>query len=277
MPTPLSLQEFSSTDIFQGALCIAPPSTNTLNLIDYAADIVAEVFDCALDSIVVADDAESLGKYVNLAKCVKSKFTNSGTTKEILESLILEKYSCFRDVEGGIFYDVPRLRIIPPSRIISSGISYNYRPHRDTWYGSCQEQINHWISVANVSSESTFFIAPSFFRKSIQNSSETFDLDRWAEKYRPAATLDIKTETRPHPMPIEAIEETEFLLLNLPVGWEVAFSTQHLHGSYPNTTLKTRISIDYRVVIPSLAELAPENIDSKATGDYYKDMLKIST
>jgi hypothetical protein len=214
----------------------------------------------------------NIDEFVQKATATKSLFTNHKKTKALLSEVIHERYSNYTDHE--LYYDVPRVRIIPNSNFLKSGISYNYQPHRDTWYGGSQDQINHWIAVANVSACSTFFIAPSLFNEIIPNSSHEFDLDEWDKKYRNAARLSIKSEMRPHPVPLIEIPLDKKLGFDLEKGREVCFSGHHLHGSLENSTEMIRISIDYRVSLPNINLKPPSNIDDKSKGDYKKYMIK---
>jgi len=47
-----------------------------------------------------------------------------------------------------------------------------------------------------------------------------------------------------------------------------------VHGSSENVSTKVRVSIDYRVSIPSLPLSPPKNIDSLATGNYLDFMTR---
>jgi hypothetical protein len=242
-------------------------------LISHAIDAINNFFPSEEYNITIDDNEASIKNFVAKATSLKSFFTNDSFTLQLLEDCIREKYS-FAD-EYDIYYDLPRLRVIPNSNIINTGISYNYLPHRDTWYGSGQGQINHWISVMNVTKNSTFYIAQKYFAVPIDNSSSNFDLDVWDKVYRPAASLSMKNEERPHPKPLNSIPEADKEAIVLDPGEEVVFSTQQLHGSCKNTTDKTRFSIDYRVHMPRFENIYPVNVDCLATGNYYKYLKKL--
>ena len=124
--------------------------------------------------------------------------------------------------------------------------------------------------------DSTFYVSPSHFSRVIENNSEIFDLDVWDTKHRKDATQSMRKEERPHPIPLEALPDSSRMAVVMPRGHEFCFSGHHLHGSLPNTTKSVRLSIDFRVSIPSLSRLAPKNIDSRATGDYQKYLIKLA-
>jgi hypothetical protein len=168
-------------------------------------------------------------------------------TIKLLKALILERYKLHEN--DSLLFDVPRLRIVPNSSFLSSGISYNYKPHRDTWYGAGQDQINHWMTLANATENSTFYIAPCYFSREINNNSEIFDLDEWDSKHRPRAESNVTTEERPHPIPLTDLDMIDRYNIVIPRGSEVVFSGQHLHGSAQNTRSLVRFSNDYRVCL----------------------------
>lgn len=255
--------------LFFGELFLHPCNDASNRLVAHAKEVAHKAFGGI--PCLNGNSETELKEFIEKAEKAKSSFTNSSIIKEILEELILTRYEA--SVKN-LFYDVPRLRIIPNSSMLKSGISYNYLPHRDTWYGSGQEQINHWLSVSNVTKESTFYIAPKYFLQAVPNNSEVFDLDIWDSSHRKAANSSIRTENRPHPTPTQVIPNDEKLAVVIPPGYEICFSGHHLHGSLPNVTTEVRLSVDYRVSIPSLLRQAPTNIDCRAKGDYLKFMVK---
>lgn len=260
-------------DIYDGSLTIAVGVPESMALVQHAKNIVEDIFQNQID-LIGTEDFSDVQQFVQKAKQAKSKFTNDSLTREILVELIKKRYS--QTNSTGLLYDVPRLRIVPNSDFLSSGISYNYKAHRDTWYGGGQEQINHWMPVANVTPNSTFYITPEYFHKPIGNNSEIFDLDEWDTKYRTLAEQNIGEENRPHPVPTEALSDDKNYYILLPIGTEFVFSGHHLHGSGKNTTNKVRFSVDYRVDPISSSEYHPPvNLDSRATGNYKKYMAEV--
>ena len=248
---------------------------------DANRQLVSWCIHCAneyLGDVISSDNIFDIDKsyFVSQATSCKKFFTNSPQTRAILEDLILRRYCDYRAFD--LFYDVPRVRIIPNSDYLKSGISYNYQPHRDTWYGGGQDEINHWISVMNVTAKSTFFIAPQFFNTNVLNSSETFDLDHWDSKYRPMASSsdNLISEQRPHPLALDSICSAARLGFPLSSGNEVCFSGHHIHGSLKNETSRVRVSIDYRVYcnVPGLDP--PKSIDNKSSGNYKKYLIRHS-
>ena len=273
MPSIVQADSVVIPNIYQGSLFFLPPSSQRQELCDFARSIVEEIFESAIGEIKT-DESTDIQSFIAKAKKSKSTFTNDDQTHRLLKAIILDSYKLYEN--ENVIYDVPRLRIIPNSRFLSSGISYNYKPHRDTWYGAGQDQINHWMALANVTENSTFYIAPYYFSREIQNSSETFDLDEWDSKWRPIAESNVSAEERPHPAPLTDLNIIDRYNIVIPRGAEVVFSGHHLHGSAQNTNSLVRFSIDYRVCLEKSRHKLPPNIDNRATGDYKKYMFPIT-
>jgi hypothetical protein len=267
----LNNQNILIDKIFDGNLMLFNACDKSKALVNHAIEYAQEHLGVFFGSSAMPLE-NNLSDFVKKTTALKKTFTNCEKTKALLEELIFQRYSAYQELE--LFYDVPRLRVIPNHNLIKAGISYNYQPHRDTWYGGGMGQINHWIAVQNVSVDATFYIAPSYFNKAVENSSNNFDLETWDKVHRPAASESINEENRPHPSPYEPIEDDAKLLIDLGQAYEIAFSGAHLHGSSPNTTEKIRLSIDYRVYLPELEKYEPKNIDSSASGDYLKYTLQ---
>ena len=273
MPSIIQTDSVDIPNIYQGSLLFLTPSNFSLELCNFAESIIEDVFELTIGEITT-DESTDVRHFITKAKKCKSTFTNHITTHKLLKELILERYKFYE--KDSFLFDVPRLRIVPNSSFLSSGISYNYKPHRDTWYGAGQDQINHWMTLANATENSTFYIAPSYFSCEINNNSEIFDLDEWDSKHRQLAESNIETEERPHPIPLADVNMSDRYNIVIPRGSEVVFSGQHLHGSGQNTNSLVRFSIDYRVCLEKTKNLLPLNIDNRAIGDYKKYMFSVA-
>ena len=257
-------------DIFDGSIVTLPPTQEVFDFLNHARKIAEQIFDSPLEEIEtkVGDDNRV---FIERATATKTAFTDGEETQVLMKKLIASRYSA--ELLPHMIYDKPRLRIIPNSKFLSAGISYNYKPHRETWYGHLHEQINHWMPLCNASADSTFYLSMAYFNRPVKNNSDIFDLDTWDQKFRKTANEMIGKDDRPHPVPSEDIPKEEQYLIVMPAGYEIAFSGHHLHGSAENTTNKVRFSLDYRTVIQLDGYTYPANIDSRATGDLKKYML----
>lgn len=261
-------------DIFDGSLITLDTAQESLDLLAHAKKIVESAFSMLIEDIE-ENPGEDPQDFINKAHAVKTGFTDAEETQELTKALIRARYS--EELIPHIIYDKPRIRIIPNSNFLNTGVSYNYKPHRDTWYnGGVQEQINHWMPLCNVTVNSGFYMVPGYYNIPIDNNSEIFDLDIWDQKFRKKANEMVKSEERPHPVPIDTIAKEERFLVMIPAGNEIVFSGHHFHGSGENTTSKVRFSIDYRTVVKLDGYHYPPNIDCKSTGDIRKYMYPLS-
>ncbi len=267
MPSIIQTDSVDVSAVYHGSLLFLPQSNLSRDLCDFATKVVEEVFGLRIGEIGT-DESTDVHTFIAKAKKCKNTFTSGKQTKKLLAALISERYNLYKN--ENLLFDVPRLRIVPKSSFLSSGISYNYKPHRDTWYGGGEDQINHWMSLANVTENSTFYIAPSFFSRKIDNNSETFDLDEWYSKYSLNAEFSVEREERPHPVPLVDVSMDDVNKIVIPPGSEIVFSGHHLHGSSQSTNSLVRFSIDYRVYFEKSMHQVPKNIDSRASGDYKK-------
>jgi hypothetical protein len=264
----------SIQEILNGGITTLPASKYSLLLCEYARDLVESIFQEKIENISHKTYENNIDDFVKKSTWVKSRFTESNLTKELTRQLVRERYNS-NDIDNMLF-DKPRIRIIPNSNFLSSGISYNYKPHRDTWYGGTSRQVNHWMSLSNVTPDSTFYIAPSYFEVILLNNSEVFDLDTWDKKYRNVAKDNIAKEDRPHPVPEDEVpDHLKFLIIH-PPGTETVFSAHHIHGSHSNTTDFVRFSIDYRTAIVSDAYDFPNDTDKKSTGNLENYMYRVN-
>lgn len=258
--------------IFQGMLNIMQPVEESYVLGNYARDVAENIFESALENLRVDDIL--VKDFIHKVETIKQTFTNGKKSKNYVSKLVAHRYKNYSIDD--IWIDPPRIRIIPNSLYLKSGVSYNYAPHRDTWYSGQQDQLNHWISLANVTSASSMYICPRYFKLSVKNNSEIYDVDKWNLVYRSDAVKNIETDQRPHPLPLEEIDDNDKLILALDPLNEICFSGHHLHGSSYNNTNLVRFSIDYRVFIRQNKYCPPVNIDNKSQGNLKKYMFKLS-
>jgi hypothetical protein len=104
------------------------------------------------------------------------------------------------------------------------------------------------------------------------------DYDEWVNEGRKLAASLIEKDNRKHPLPMETVEEISETRFVLSSSEMIAFSAAHLHATAPNTSGKTRFSIDFRTV--NLADLkqkkGAKNIDNRSTGTTLGDFFRSS-
>lgn len=205
---------------------------------------------------------------------LKSGFTNSARTKELCQAYLSE-LGCD---PIRTYFDLPRLRVVPSDAYLTSGVSYAYKAHRDTWYAHPRQLVNFWIPVYPVVGANAMSMFIRYFDEAVDNGSGQFDYDDWVTNSRFAAAGQVQTEARPHPLPLQPIETRGEIRIAGGVGDAMLFSTCHLHATAPNTSGVTRFSIDLRTVhLDDLeADRGPALDDSRATGTTLGDFLRVA-
>lgn len=266
-PTPADLRQL----VHDGALVVLGATAEGRALIDHAAALIAEAFGG-----VTPEHAHThlpVERFVDTVAPLKTAFTNGAATKRLLETWLL---ALGHDPER-TYYDVPRLRVIPPYEYLHAGVSYAYRPHRDTWYSAEQCQLNWWTPVFPITGERAMWMYPEYWQRPVENSSAGFDYGAWQRESRPAAAGLTTVDTRPHPLPIDEVRHDAGLRFVVGPGQVLVFSAAHLHGSVPNTTDRVRFSIDWRTI--DSADLAtgvgPARVDEECTGTTAVDFVRV--
>lgn len=116
---------------------------------------------------------------------------------------------------------------------------------------------------------------PGRWTTPVSNSSAEFDYDEWCRVGRTQASSQVARDTRNHPVPQEDLSrEPEFRTAMGP-GSMLLFSSGHLHATAPNSSDRTRFSIDFRTVHREdlSSNRGAPNADSAATGTTIGDFL----
>ena len=237
----------------------------------WAEELIAEAFHGVPD-VRDAHRHLPLGDFIARASPLKSRFTNDPRTKQLCQELIAEVGA---DPQR-TYFDLPRLRVIPPANFLSAGVSYNYAPHRDTWYAHPRQLVNYWAPVYDTEATTVMTMFVDQFRRPVANSSAQWDYDDWVRNSRFNAANNVKREERAHPLPAEAVGGTTQLRLILNGSDVMIFSTCQLHASTPNETDRIRFSFDLRTlnVDDILQDRGPLDPDGKATGTTLPDFLR---
>ncbi|GAA3246871.1 hypothetical protein [Nonomuraea helvata] len=228
--------------IFQGQVFVYSASPATRELIAFAQEMIAEAFgplnpQTAQFDMLVED-------YTRLLAELKPKFIHHPRCQELLPAV----FEDFGYDLANTYYDVPRLRTSTSDNYLTSGISYAYHPHRDCWYSAPFSQVNWWIPVYEVVRENVMAFHPRYFDLPVRNGSARYDYAVWNSVDRPNAPKHIYSDTRQQPRPEEPIElEPQVRIVPEP-GGVIMFSGAQLHSTVPNTSGRTRFSIDFRTV-----------------------------
>ena len=222
----------------------------------------------------VAQDGMSQERYVEILAELKPEFIHHPRAKDLIAGLLSE-LGC--DLEK-TYFDVPRLRTMAHGDYLNAGLALQFHPHRDTWFSAPQQQLNWWLPVYEIESENSMAFHPQYFDRPIANSSSDYDYEEWNRTGRQAAAKQVKKETRKQPRPEEPLELDPDVRVVTPPGGTLVFSAAQLHSTVPNTTGRTRFSIDFRTVnLDDLVEgIGAPNIDSECTGTTLGDYLRAS-
>jgi hypothetical protein len=256
--------------LYEGQLFVYSPTASSLAFCEFAREMTQQAFGSlepatAQYSLPVEDYAAVLGE-------LKPKFIHHPRSKECIRG-ILQELKC--DMTK-TYFDVPRLRTATSDDYLTSGIAYAFHMHRDTWYSAPFCQLNWWIPVYEILPENSMAFHPRYWSQPVRNSSRDYNYDEWNRTSRKDAVKHIKSDTRKQPRAEEAIEPDPQIRVVAPVGSILIFSAAQMHSTVPNTSGRTRFSIDFRTVnIDDVVEhRGAPNIDSECTGTTMRDYLR---
>lgn len=258
--------------LYQGDLFVYSATEGSRSFCDFAREMIAGAFNG--DNPETAQDRLRVDDYVQILTKLKPAFIHHPESKRFVGHVLSE---LGYDTEQ-TYFDVPRMRSSTSNGYLTSGIAYAWHPHRDTWYSAPSAQINVWIPIYDILSENTMAFHPRYFDQYVPNDSSRYNYYEWNSKHRANAAAQVGKDTRPLPGPTEAVELESQVRVVCPVGGVVLFSGAQLHSSVPNTSGKTRFSIDFRIV--NITDIeggrgAPMQ-DVQCTGSNIRDFMRAS-
>lgn len=175
------------------------------------------------------------------------------------------------------YLDVPRLRISTSDGYLTSGVAYAHHPHRDTWWSAPLQQINWWMPIYPFTAESGMAFHPRYWDHPVVNDSALFDYYDWNTNQRKNAAQHVTSDTRWQPHALEELELQPEVRLVFQPGAAIAFSGAQLHSTVPNTSGRTRFSIDFRTIdISDVIEgRGAPNVDSEPSGTSLRDFKRL--
>jgi hypothetical protein len=259
------------TALYAGQLFAYSPVPAARALVEFARSLVVEAFG-DLDPRT-AQYHMPVERYAALLAALKPKFIHHPQSKELLRAMLTEM-GCDPDKTH---FDVPRMRTSTSDGYLTTGIAYAFHPHRDTWYSAPMSQINWWLPIYDIEPDNGMAFHPAYWDQPIKNGSREYNYHEWNATSRKMAAQQIGVDTRKQPKPEEPIELDPQIRLVTRPGGVILFSGAQLHSSVPNTTGKTRFSIDFRTVhLDDVAErVGAPNIDSECTGTCMNDYLRV--
>ncbi len=258
--------------LYEGTVFHYTPRASVEQLRGHAWDLITESFDGV--EPLEAQNRMAVEAFVDHVAPLKPKFTHSARAKELLRDLLVD-FGCDPETT---YFDLPKLRIVTHSGYLTAGVGYAYKPHRDVWYSAPLCQNNWWFPLVDIGPANSLAIHPQYWDTPVPNTSQTFDPYVWNATGRKDAAKFIHSDNRNHPAPSEHISLEHQTRVVGPASSMLIFSAAQLHSTVPNTSGRTRYSIDFRTV--SLEDLqsgrgAP-NLDTRSTGTTLRDFLRAS-
>ena len=258
--------------VFGGAVLVHPPRPAALALCEFARGLLEEAFH--------PFDPEQaqwhlpVREYARIAADLKPAFIHHPESQRLVREL-LRDHGC--DPER-VYFDLPRLRSATSDGYLTTGIAYAFHPHRDTWYSAPLCQVNWWLPIYPITRDNGMAFHPRYWSRAVKNSSRLYDYDEWNRTARFRAAEQIGVDRRVQPRAEEDLDLADDLRIIGEPGSVTIFSAAQMHSSVPNSSGRTRYSIDFRTVHRrdvSAGTGAP-NLDSECTGTSLGDFLRCS-
>jgi hypothetical protein len=256
--------------LYAGQLFVISPRPTTIALCEFAKAMIQEAFG-SVDPLE-AQYQMPVEQYVAILTPLKPKFIHHPETKKLLRDLVAD---CGCDLNE-TYLDVPRLRMVTSNGYLTSGVGYAHHLHRDTWYSAPMAQLNWWLPIYAIESESSMAFHPRYWSRGVKNGSSEFNYYIWNSEGRKNAAQHIKSDTRKQPKAEEQMELDPQIRIIVPPGGVILFSAAQMHSTVPNTSGRARYSIDFRTV--NLADLRAGvgalNVDSQPVGTSLRDFAR---
>jgi len=256
--------------LYDGDLFVYSPRPSTRALVEFAATMAQEAFG-SLDPETAQYDM-SVEDYAALLADLKPRFIHHPESKRLITEMLID-LDC--DPKK-TYFDVPRMRTSTAKGYLTTGIAYAFHPHRDTWYSAPFSQLNWWLPIFPISAENGLAFHPRYWYTPVKNGSRLYNYAEWNATSRKVAASQIGVDTRVQPKPEEDVELDPQIRPLCEPGGIILFSGAQLHSSVPNTSTKTRFSIDLRTVHldDATSRVGAPNIDSECTGTTMGDYLR---
>lgn len=254
--------------VYAGDIFVYSARPSVLEYVKFTRELVEEAFH-PLDP-ESAQYRMEVEAFAALLGDLKPRFIHHEESKRHVQA-ILEEFGCEL---ARSYFDVPRLRSSTSDDYLTSGIAYAWHPHRDTWYSAPPNQINWWTPVYDLRADNAMAFHPRYWNHAVRNDSARYNYYEWNKLHRGKQVASItKKDTRPLPRATEAVEIEPQLRVLCPVGGMIMFSGAQMHSSVPNTSGRTRFSIDFRHVHRDdiAARKGAPRCDEECTGTTMRD------
>ena len=256
--------------IYRGDLVVLTNLRSVRQFVDYTREQLVDLFkpydpEDAHEHIDKAEMARLLGSW-------KPRFIHSSRSKALICKIIREAGFCAE----GTHYDVPKPRTSFPVGHLTTGIAYAFPWHRDVWYSAPAQQINWWLPVFAAREDNSMRFDLQSFDRYVCNSSGTFDYYKNNADRRNTAA-QVTRESQARPAALEYQPHHDLVVLPAP-GAVLLFSGAQLHASIPNTSRRSRFSVDFRTVdVQDLKEgRGAPLVDVHCTGTAIRDFHNVA-
>lgn len=227
--------------LYDGALLLVHATPASLAYADAVEEILAAELAAEGDPRRVQfrlSNEEFLARFARVRSVLATPPRFLRHVAAVLESLHLEP--------AAFAADVPRLRAIPHDGHLIPAARPAYSAHRDTWFANPLAQLNVWMPLHDVGEGETFGFYEACWARAVPNDSDRFDYDTWKERVgwqRPGRAADAVYPTVLGSPPLGP--RTPFAAAR---GDLLLFAAAHLHEPAHNTSGRTRLSVDFRIV-----------------------------
>lgn len=258
--------------LYAGDIVVHTGSPAIREFVEFTRGMVEEAF-AGRDPETAQYDMD-VQTYAAVLGRLKPAFIHHPESKRHLRAILVE-HGCDPELT---YFDVPRLRTSTSDDYLTTGIAYAFHPHRDTWYSAPMMQVNWWLPIYDVAASNVVAFHPDYFDRGVANGSHRYNYYAWNRDSRAEAASQIGVDTRDQPKPEEEIALDPQIRPVPPVGGAMVFSGAQLHSSVPNSSGRTRVSVDFRTVHRLDVESArgAANVDSHCTGTTMRDYLRVS-
>jgi hypothetical protein len=226
--------------LYAGDVFVYSPRPSTRNLTEFARELIDEAFS-PLDP-ERAQHCLTVARFIEIVAPLKPRFIHHPKTQELVLRLLAD---LGLDLEK-TYFDVPRMRVATSNGYLNAGVAYVLHPHRDIWYSSPPCQLNWWLPVFPFESESSFAFHPRYWSEPVPNSSNEYNHYEWNRVGRAQAALQTTVDARKQPKPTAPLQLDPEVRIVCRPGGLILFSGAHLHSTVPNTTGRSRFSVDFR-------------------------------
>lgn len=226
--------------LFGGDLIVLTQLQSVRDFVGYIRQELAELFaphepQSAHEHIEPDQMAKLLGAW-------KPRFIHAESSKKHVKAIIQEAGF----PAGQTHYDLPKPRTSFPVGHLTTGVAFAFPWHRDVWYSAPAAQVNWWLPVFPVQENNSMSFDLPRFGQAVPNSSGEFDYYANNASRLTTAT-QVKQERQARPGAIGHQPDHDLVVLPAP-GAVLLFSGAQLHTSIPNTSGRSRYSVDFRTV-----------------------------